>query len=187
MKAPTKPEIKPIEPKPVAIDTGKSALLVLELCQRLANPEYFGSTLIPGITKLLQKARAPAILTVFTVPPTLKGTPDGQVYSGFNRRACEPVFLPHAFDKFNGGQLQTLLNLYEIKTLVLTGIKANMAILYTATTAVTQYNYDVVIPVDGITALTEYEKEYTLYQFRAYPAGFPQRFTFTRLEMISFR
>ena len=187
MKDPTKPEIKPIEPKPVTIDTEKSALLVLELSQHLADPEYFASPLIPGMTKLLEKARAAGILTVFTVPLPMKGTPFGQVYSGFNRRPCEPVFLPHAFDKFTGGQLQTLLSLYEIKTLVITGIKANMAILYTASTAVTQYNYDVVIPVDGIAAPTEYEKEYTLYQFRAYPAGFPQRFTFTRLDMISFR
>jgi nicotinamidase-related amidase len=80
-----------------------------------------------------------------------------------------------------------LLDLYGIKTLVITGIKANMAILYTATRAVTGYNYDVVIPIDGIAVLTDYEKEYTLYQFRAYPAGFPQKFTFTELDMISFK
>ena len=69
----------------------------------------------------------------------------------------------------------------------MTGCKANMAILYTASRAVTEYNYNIVIPVDGIAVLTDYEKEYTLYQFRRYPAGFPKRFTFTKLDMISFK
>jgi nicotinamidase-related amidase len=187
MKDPSKPEIKPIEPKPVVLDAEKTALLVLELCQRLANPEYFGAHLIPGVTRLLERARASGVLTAFTIPETTKGTPEGQVYAGFNRRPTEPVFLPSAFDKFNGGQLQTFLSLHEVKTVIITGIKANMSILYTATTAATQYNYDVIIPVDGIFALTDYEIEYTLYQFRAFPAGFPKRFTFTRLDMIDFK
>lgn len=187
MKDPTAPEIKPIEPKPVTIDAQTSALLVLELSQYLEDPQYFASPLVPGITKLLEKARAVGILTVFTVPHPFKGTPHGQVFSGFKRRPCEPVFYPNAFDKFAGGQLQTLLSLYEIKTLIMTGCKANMAILTTATRAVTEYNYNIIIPVDGLAATTEYEKEYTLYQFRAYPGGYPQSFTFTKLDMISFQ
>ena len=62
-----------------------------------------------------------------------------------------------------------------------------MAILYTATTAVREFKYDVIIPVDGIAATTTYEKEYTLYQFRAYPDGSTKRFTFTTLDMIDFQ
>jgi len=186
MKDPTKPEIKPIVTKPVTIDVKKSALLVLELSQYLEDPEYFASPLVPGVTKLLEKARAAGILIAFTVPHPFKGTPHGQVYSGFKRRPCEPVFFPPGFDKFADGQLQSLLSLYDIKTLVITGCKANMAILYTASRAVIEYNYNVVIPVDGLAVATEYEKKYTLYQFRAYPAGFPKFFTFTKLDMISF-
>ena len=108
------------------------------------------------------------------------------MYSGFKRRHSEPVFFPSGFDKFSNGQLQSLLSLYEIDTLILTGCKANMAVLYTATRAVTEYRYNIVIPVDGIAATTEYEKEYTLYQFRAYPDGSPQHFTYTTLDAIGF-
>lgn len=187
MKDPTAPEIKPIEPKPVTVDTQKSALLVLELSQLLEDPEYFAAPLVPGITRLLEKARAAGILIVFTVPHPFQGTPHGQVYSGFKRKPCEPVFFPRGFDKFAGGQLQSLLSLYDVNTLIMTGCKANMALLYTATKAVTEYNYHIVIPVDGLAATTEYEKEYTLYQFRAYPGGYTQRFTFTKLDMISFQ
>ena len=143
--------------------------------------------LVPGVTRLLERARAAGTLIAFTIPHPWKGKPHGQVYSGFERRPCEPVFFPPSFDKFAGGELQSLLSLYDIKTLILTGGKANMAILYTATTAVRPYKYDIVLPVDGIAATTDYEKEYTLYQFRAYPGGYPKRFTFTKLDMISFQ
>ena len=187
MKDPSAPEVKPIEPKPVTINPEKSALLVLELSEFCADPEYFAAPLVPGVTKLLEKARAAGVLIVFTVPHPWKGLPHGKVYSGFKRRPSEAVFFPPAFDKFSSGELQSLLSLYDIDTLVITGCKANMAILYTASRAVTEYNYKVVIPVDGIAVLTDYEKEYTLYQFRRYPAGFPEFFTFTKLDMISFQ
>jgi nicotinamidase-related amidase len=188
VKDPTKPEIKPIEPKPVILNPLKTAFLVLEISQHVEDPEYFGSPIVPGVTKLLEKARAAGVLTVFTVPLPFKGTYFGQVYQGLQRRPCEPVFSPPAFDKWGGGQLRTLLSLYEeIDTLLIVGCKANMAILITATRAVTEYNYNLVIPVDGIAAPTEYEKEYTLYEFRAYPAGFPKKFTFTKMDMIDFK
>ncbi len=187
MKDPSAPEVKPIDPKTVTINAERSALLVLELSQLLEDPEYFAAPLVPGITRLLEKARAAGILIVFTVPHPFRGTPYGQVYSGFRRRACEAVFFPLGFDKFAGGQMQSLLSLHDVNTLIMTGCKANMALLYTATTAAVEYNYDIIIPVDGLAATTDYEKEYTLYQFRRYPAGYPQRFTFTKLDMISFQ
>ncbi len=186
MKDPTAPEIKPIEPQPVIIDTEKTALIFLECWQLMEDPEYFAAPLIPGITRLLEKARAAGILTVFTLPSPSKGKPHGRVYSGFNRRPCEPVFFPQTFDKFQGGQLRTLLELYGVEALLMVGHKANMALLYTASHAVTEYHYRIIIPVDGIAATTEYEKEYTLYQFRAYPSGYPKLFTYTKLDLISF-
>lgn len=187
MKDPTAPEIKPIEPKPVTINAEKSALLVLELSQFCSDPEYFAAPLVPGITGLLEKARTAGMLIIFTIPLIWKGQPHGQVYSGLKRRPSEALIFAPGFDKFGAGELQRLLDFYEIDTLLMTGCKANMALLYTATRAVTEYNYDIVIPVDGIAATTDYEKEYTLYQFRAFPGGFPQRFTFTKLDMVSFQ
>ncbi len=187
MKDPTAPEIKPIVPKPVTINAEKSALLVLELSKQSENPEHFSYPLVPGLNRLLDKARAAGILIVFTIPPPLKGKPEGYVNADFKRRPCEAVIIPPSFDKFSDGQLQNLLIMHEINTLIITGCKANMAVLYTATRAVTEFNYNIVIPVDGIAATTEYEKEYTLYQFRAYPGGFPKNFTFTEYDMISFQ
>jgi nicotinamidase-related amidase len=185
LKDPTAPEVKPIEPKPVTINPEKSALLVLESVN--TSQPILRAPLVPGVTRLLERARASGILIVFTVPHPFKGTPYGKVYSGFERRASEALFFPEGFDKFSDGKLKTLLGMYDIDTLVITGIKANMAILYTASKAAAEYGYKVVIPVDGIGVLTDYEKEYTLYQFRRYPAKVPELFTFTNLDMISFR
>ncbi len=187
MKDPTAPAIRPIEPRPVTLNAEKSALLVVELSEYVGDPDYFAAPLAPGVRKLLARARAAGVVIAFTVPHPFKGKPQGQVYSGFERKPHEPVFFPPGFDKFSSGELRSLLSLYDIDTLVMTGCKANMAILYTATRAVSEYRYQVVIPVDGIAATTEYEKDYTLYQFRAYPDGSPQRFTYTTLAGISFQ
>ena len=187
MKDPTAPEIKPIEPKPVTINAEKSALLVLELSEWCADPEYMAAPLVPGVTRLLERARAAGTLTAFTLPQGFIGQPHGQVYSGFKKRPSEVLLVSGGgHDKFADGKLKSLLDLYDITTLVLTGCKANMAILYTASTAARDM-YDIIIPVDGIAATTEYEKEYTLYQFRTYPGPHTKRFTFTNLDMISFQ
>jgi nicotinamidase-related amidase len=186
MKNPAAFSVLSMVPEPITINPVKSALLVLELSQILAEPGHFSTSLAPGITKLLVKARAAGMLIIFTVPEPFKGTTNGQVYSVFERRPCEPVFFPPAFDKFSSGQIQPLLSLHDIRTLVITGSKANMAVFFTTTRAVTEFNYNVVIPVDGIAASTEYEKEYTLYQFRSYANEFTDRITFTKLELISF-
>ena len=186
MKDPYAPEIKPIVPKPITINAQKSALFVLELSQLCGDPEYPASVLVPGITKLLERARDAGLLIVFTVPPTFRGKPHGQVFSGFKRKPSEFFFIPNEFDKFANGQLQKHLSLYDIDTIILTGYRSNMAILYTATTAVQTYNYKVIIPIDGIAATTDYEKEYGLYHFRTFPGGYPERFSFTKLDMMDF-
>jgi len=188
MKDLTAPEIKPIVPKPVTLNAEKSALLVLELSELGADPESMSAPLVPGVTRLLERARAAGILTAFTLPKSFIGQPHGQVYSGFKRKPSEALLVSGGgHDKFADGQLQSLLSLYNIETLILTGGKANMALLYTATRAAVEM-YDIIIPVDGIVATTEYEKEYTLYQFRAFPGqAIRERFTFTTLDMISFQ
>ena len=82
--------------------------------------------------------------------------------------------------------MQTLLNLFDIDTLLMCGGKANMAILYTATRGAQEYGYNIVIPVDGIAASTDYEKEYALFHLRAMPdKSLLKKFTYTKMNMIS--
>ncbi len=181
------PQPTPPQVKPVTITAEKSALLVLDLGQQCANPDGAGHKLVPGITRFLDRVRAADIPVIFTIKARIKGTLEGQVYSGFKRRPSEAVIFSNGFDKFTNGELQNLLRLYDVDTLIITGARSNMSVLYTATKAARELNYDVVIPIDGIVALTDYEQQYTLFQFTVLAPRFAERFTFTTLDMISFQ
>ena len=50
-----------------------------------------------------------------------------------------------------------------------------------------ELHYRVVIPIDGLSALTEYEEQYTLFHFANVPGETKECFVFTNLEMISFK
>ncbi len=180
---------EPILPQaePVTVTTEKTALLVLEISQLAADPEYPAHRLLPGITKFLGRARAAGIPIAFTIPSTWKGKPYAQVYSGFEKRPSEALFFPSGFDKFSSGEIQSLLKLYDIDTLIMTGCRSNVALLYTATRAAQEFKYKVVIPIDGIAAPTDYEQQYALFHFTVLPGEAPQHFTFTMLDMISFQ
>jgi nicotinamidase-related amidase len=113
--------------------------------------------------------------------------PEGQVYTGLKRRPCEPAIYPDGFDKFTGGELQSYLRLYNVDTLIITGYRSNISILHTATKATRELHYKVIIPIDGITAKTDYEQEYTLFHFSVLPEEASSLFSYTLLDLIGFR
>ena len=81
-----------------------------------------------------------------------------------------------------------LLELYEdVDTLIITGCRSNICVLHTATTAARELDYKVVIPIDGLSALADYEEHYTLFHLTHLPGRAEGRFTFTELDMISFQ
>jgi nicotinamidase-related amidase len=94
------------------------------------------------------------------------------------------VIAPDATDKFFTGELHPLLAERGIRTLVITGASTNQAVLYTASSAARNFNYDVVIPLDGTNAARDYEYEYSIHQFTV--VSFANKFRFTTLDMIGF-
>lgn len=175
------------EAKPVTITVAKSALLVLDGSQRWGNPELACHKLGPGMKKFLDRAREVGLPIIYSISARQRGKPEGQVYSLLNRRPSEPVIYPDAFDKFAGGELQSFLNLYNTDTLIITGYRSNICVLHTATKATRELKYEVIIPIDGMAAKTEYEQEYTLFHFTVLPSQASKLFTFTMLDMISFQ
>ena len=103
------------------------------------------------------------------------------------RKPSEPIIYPDAFNKFEGGELQNFLNLFDVDTLIITGDRSNVSVLNTATKAMRELDYKVVIPIDGLAALTEYEWKLTLIQLSVLPDRVGHPFTFTELDMISFK
>ena len=66
-------------PKPVILEAKKPALIVLDQSQQAINPNYHGYSLIPGLTKLLDKVRGAAIYIIFTNLKMLRGTPNEDI------------------------------------------------------------------------------------------------------------
>ncbi len=175
------------EPKPVTLDSKTTAVLVLDLHARCDNPKQICSKLVPVVGEFLEKVRAASVPIVYTASLSVKGTPEGEISAPLKRKETEPVVYPDANDKFWGGDLQNVLKEKGIKTLVITGASTNGAVLYTASTAARIYRYNIIIPLDGVIARTQYEQEYPIHQFTVLPSGASKQFQFTNLSMISFR
>ena len=181
-EGPNKPEAKP-----VTVETKTTAILVLDLSARCHDQKEICSKLMPAVGEFLERARAAALPIIYTVSARAKGTPLGEVATPLKRRENEPVLYPDAFDKFHGGELQDILKQKGIKRLMILGSSTNVAVLYTATAAARMYEYEVVIPMDGMNARIDYEQEYTFHQFTVLASGANKRFQFTKLGMISFK
>lgn len=175
------------EAKPVTVEAKTTAILALDLNARCHDSKEICSKLMPAVGEFLEIARAAMVPIIHTVSARAKGTPLGEVATPLKRRENEPVIYPDAFDKFHGGELQGLLTQKGIKRLVIVGSSTNVAVLYTATAAARMYEYEVVIPMDGMNARSNYEQEYTFHQFTVLASNANKRFQFTKLGMISFR
>jgi nicotinamidase-related amidase len=111
------------------------------------------------VKTLLDRARAAGMLIVHTlgantsfdsINPALKAIPG------------EPVF-PGRPDKFLGTDLDQVLRGHGIKTVITTGTFTNGAVLYTASEAAFR-GYGVLVPIDGISGLTPYADQMTVWQ-----------------------
>ena len=174
------------QPTPIALDPASSAVLVLDLSTRCHDPKAPCASLLPAVGEFLERARGNRVFIVFTVSLRDRGTELGAVASALNRREPEPIVSPDSFDKFFSGELHNVLQEMGIKNLVITGAATNVAVMYTTTTAVRVHKYNVVIPVDGVTAATDYEQQYALHQLHALPAGSITPVRYSTLSSIAF-
>jgi nicotinamidase-related amidase len=175
------------EPKPLTLDSRTTAVLVLDMNARCDDPKQVCSRIAAPVGEFLERARAAAVPVLYTVSAAAKGKSIGELAVPLKRKEAETVIHPDAFDKFVGGELQEWLKGKGAKTLIITGSSTNAAVLYTATTAARMHRYNVVIPVDGVNASSQYEQEYSLHQFTVLPSEANKLFQFTRLSMIRFR
>jgi nicotinamidase-related amidase len=174
------------EPKPVGVSSRTTAILVLDLSARCEVPELTCHALLSGVAEFLEKARAAAVPIIFSVSASQRGLPMGVIARPLHRRESEPIIYPDGFDKFTGGELQSILEKKGVKSLIILGSATNVAVLYTATAAARIHRYEVVVPVDGVNARTQYAHEYSLYQLSVLPGGANQRICFTTLRTTGF-
>ncbi|MCJ8173542.1 cysteine hydrolase [Clostridium botulinum] len=167
------------ELKSVAVDPKTSALLILDMESSICkSPRCIAS--IPNIHNLLTKARKNNMLVVYSL--THSGNPR-DIFKQLAPLPSDPIVKSNV-DKFYKTNLEKILQEKGIKTVVVTGYAANGAVLHTGTSAAFR-GYNVIIPVDCMSANNLYAEQYTAWHMLNSP-GTRNRTVLTKVDLISF-
>jgi nicotinamidase-related amidase len=133
---------------------------------------------VRNIQKLLDKARTANIPVAFTQDTQLEGdlefeifpehclkdTKGWQIINELKPQKNELICQKNRYDGFYGTWLEHYLSrVWKVDHLVMVGTVANICVLHTAAAAGLRW-FRVVIPADGISALTEFDQAMTLRQ-----------------------
>ncbi len=174
---PAAPELKPVN-----LDAATTAYLILDIQDPLCTKERLRcAASAPKIAAFLTLAREKGMTVAYSLTPT--GKPENIL----------PMVAPwpgdaivkSSVDKFYNTELEKVLKEKGIKTVVIVGTAANGAVLHTAVGAAMR-GMQVVIPVDGMSAIDPYAEQYTAWHMMNGP-GTRNRATITRFSLISFR
>lgn len=176
-------ETVPIPPapvlKPVTVNSDTSALLILDMETIICNnPRCLSS--IAKINRLKTKARQKGMLIIYSL--THNGVP-ANIISELAPLPQDPVVKSYV-DKFYNTDLNKILREYGIKTVLVTGYAANGAVLHTATAAAFR-GYNVIVPVDGMSANNPYAEQYTAWHMLNSP-GTREKAILTEVKRVTF-
>jgi nicotinamidase-related amidase len=166
----------------VRLPAKETALIVVDMQNDFVEPEGTlfvpdAPTTVPNIQKLLEKAHNAGVKIIYTQDwhpeddPEFKiwprhvvqGTWGAQIIDALKPHPEDTVLQKARYDGFYGTQLEHLLHLWGIKHVVIVGTVANICVLHTAGSAALRW-YNVVLPEDGTSALTPFDKESALRQ-----------------------
>lgn len=176
VKAPPPPTLKPVK-----VDPKTTALLMLDFMKQNCGVRPRCMATIPAVKKLLGEARAAKVTVIYS--KFGKTTVADMVDKDLAAVAGEPMITSFS-DKFLNTDLDKLLKDKGIKTVITVGTAANGAVLYTGSGAGLR-NYDVIVPVDGISSVDAYSEQFATWQLANGPT-FGQHVTITKIDMIKF-
>ncbi|NRF95322.1 cysteine hydrolase [Paenibacillus frigoriresistens] len=175
----TVPAPPPPQLQSVSVDPKTSALLVLDMETTICNnPRCIAS--ISKINQLLARSREWGMLVVYSLTRTGSLS---DIAAQIAPLPSDPVVKSNV-DKFYKTDLEQILHEHGIKTVLITGYAANGAVLHTATSAAFR-GYNVIIPVDGMSALNPYAEQYTAWHMLNSP-GTRNRAILTKINLIHF-
>jgi nicotinamidase-related amidase len=175
MKAPAAPTLKP-----VTVDPKTTALLMLDFMNQNCGKRPRCVATIPAMKKLLADARAAKATVVYSI---IANSTPADVIKDVAPLADEPHVLSGP-DKFRNTDLEKILKDKGIKTVIAVGTASNGAVLYTASGAAFR-GMDVVIPVDGMSAVDPVAEYATVLNFMSAPQV-SAKTTLTKSGMIKF-
>jgi nicotinamidase-related amidase len=132
---------------------------------------------IPAIGSLLDLARATRMRVVYSQDTHRRGDLEWEIWPEHCREGSwgweivaelapgidDTVLRKARYDAFYGTQLDDILRLWGIDTLVICGTGANIGVHYTAASAALRW-YTIVIPRDAISALEPFDLEASMRQ-----------------------
>lgn len=166
----------------LTVDPESTALIVVDMQHDFVDPE--GALSVPGagetvprIRRLLDWARREGIAVLYTQDTHDADDPEWDVWGRHAERGThgwkileelapredEVVLEKVRYDGFYGTRLDHELSLLGIDTVIICGTVANICVHYTASSAGLRW-YDVIHPVDALSALTEFDMEAALRQ-----------------------
>ncbi len=174
------PEYEVVES--VEVPARETAVIVVDMQNDFVKPQ--GRLFVPTapatiepIRRLLSRARSAGARVFYTQDTHYDGDPEFAIWGEHVKHGTwgwriidelEPqpgdiVVQKTRYDGFYGTPLDDLLRVYSIKYTVIVGTVANICVLHTAASAALRW-YKVVVPIDGISALTEFDLHATLRQ-----------------------
>ncbi len=166
----------------ITLPSRSTAIIVVDMQNDFVKPDgrlYVptASKTVEPIKQLLKKARERNVKIFYTQDTHFEGDPEFEIWGEhvkFNTwgwqiidelkpKEGDIVIYKTRYDGFYGTPLDDLLRVYNIKNLVIVGTVANICVLHTAASAALRW-YKVVVPIDGISALTEFDLHATLRQ-----------------------
>ncbi|MEM2216308.1 MAG: isochorismatase family cysteine hydrolase [Nitrososphaerota archaeon] len=187
------------EVKPARLEASKTALIIVDMQNAFAHEK--GRLFVPEsrktiepIKKLLEKARSKNVLLVYTQDwhqkddpefniwgeHAVAGTWEAEIVDELKPSDRDVLVKKLRYDGFYGTYLDDVLRMRKIEKTVITGTVANICVIHTAGSAAIR-GYKVVIPVDCISALNEFDYMSTLRQ-----ATFLYRAILTTHDKINF-
>ncbi len=167
----------------VVLPASQTAVIVVDMQNDFAHPD--GSLFvpkardtIPKIRKLLDKARKAGVRVIYTQDTHYEGDPEFEIWGEHARYGTwgweiveelkpiegrDIVVRKTRYDGFYGTPMDDLLKIYQITHLVVTGTVANICVLHTAGSAALRW-YKVVVPMDAISALNDFDYHAALRQ-----------------------
>jgi len=166
----------------ITLKAGETAVIVVDMQNDFVKPK--GKLYVPTaeetiepIRKLLDKARAHGVKIFYTQDTHYDGDPEFEIWGEHVRhgtwgwqiidelkpREGDIIIVKTRYDGFYGTPLDDLLKVYGLKNTVIVGTVANICVLHTAASAALRW-YKVVVPMDGISALTDFDYHATLRQ-----------------------
>ncbi|NKB89267.1 MAG: isochorismatase family protein [Acidobacteria bacterium] len=176
------PEYSLAESAPV--DPSRTALIVVDMQNdfvRLdgALPIEDAAGTIGAIEQLRNFARRESIPVFYTQDSHYAGDPEFAIWGEHccvgtdgweivqelapDEALDDRVFRKDRYDGFFGTNLDTTLRQRGIDTLIICGTVANICVLYTAASAAIRW-YHVILPVDAVSAITEFDLQLTIRQ-----------------------